>query len=43
VCRQCGEACFKPATLKKMDEAYHDIFDCHKKPERVLAVLAASL
>jgi YgiT-type zinc finger domain-containing protein len=43
VCQQCGETYFKPDVLKKMDEAYHDIFDCHKEPERVLAVPAVSL
>lgn len=43
VCRQCGETYFKPGVLKKMDEAYHDIFDCHKEPERVLTVPAVSL
>ena len=43
VCRQCGEKYFKPNVLKKMDEAYHDIFDRHKEPERVLEVPAISL
>ena len=43
VYRQCGETYFKPDVLKKMDEAYHDIFDCHEEPERVLAVPAVSL
>jgi YgiT-type zinc finger domain-containing protein len=43
VCGQCGEKYFKPNVLKKMDEAYHDIFDRHKEPERVLEVPAVSL
>ncbi|MGH8065311.1 MAG: type II toxin-antitoxin system MqsA family antitoxin [Candidatus Entotheonellia bacterium] len=43
VCRQCGETYFKPDVLKKMDEAYHNIFDCHQEPERVVAVPAVSL
>jgi YgiT-type zinc finger domain-containing protein len=43
VCRQYGEKYFKPDVLKKMDEAYHDIFDRHKEPERVLEVPAVSL
>ena len=43
VCGQCGEKYFKPDVLKKMDEAYHDIFDHHKEPERVLEVPAVSL
>lgn len=42
MCRQCGETYFKPDVLKRMDEAYHDIFDLHQKPERVLTVPAAS-
>ena len=43
VCRQCGEKYFKPDVLKKMDEAYHDIFDRHKEPERTLVIPAVSL
>jgi YgiT-type zinc finger domain-containing protein len=43
VCRQCGETYFTSDVLKKMDEAYHGIFDCHNEPERVLAVPAVSL
>jgi YgiT-type zinc finger domain-containing protein len=43
VCRQCGETYFRPDVLKKMDEVYHNILDCHKEPERVLAVPAVSL
>ncbi len=43
VCHQCGEKYFKPDVLKQMDEAYHDIFDRHKEPERVLEVPAVSL
>ena len=43
VCCQGGEKYFKPDVLKKMDEAYHDIFDRHKEPERVLKVPAVSL
>jgi YgiT-type zinc finger domain-containing protein len=42
VCRQCGETYFKPDVLKKMDEAYHDIFDRNQEPERVLMVPAVS-
>jgi YgiT-type zinc finger domain-containing protein len=42
VCRQCGETYFKPEVLKKMDEAYHDIFDRNQEPERVLMVPAVS-
>jgi hypothetical protein len=29
--------------LKRMDELYHDIFDRHQAPERVLTVPAVSL
>jgi YgiT-type zinc finger domain-containing protein len=43
VCRQCGETYFKPDVLKKMDEAYHDIFERNQEPERVLMVPAVSL
>jgi YgiT-type zinc finger domain-containing protein len=42
VCRQCGEKYFTPDVLKKMDETYHDIFDRHREPERVLGVPAVS-
>ena len=42
VCRQCGEKYFTPDVLKKMDETYHNIFDRHQKPERVLEVPAVS-
>jgi YgiT-type zinc finger domain-containing protein len=38
VCQQCGEKYFKPQVLKRMDESYHDIFDRHKKPERVIEI-----
>lgn len=31
---------FQPDVLKKMNEAYHDIFDHHKEPEHVLEVPA---
>jgi YgiT-type zinc finger domain-containing protein len=43
ICRQCGETYFKPDVLKKMDEAYYDIFDRNQEPERVLMVPAVSL
>ncbi|MBM3942424.1 MAG: type II toxin-antitoxin system MqsA family antitoxin [SAR202 cluster bacterium] len=43
VCRQCGESYFTPEVLKKMDQLYHDIFDRHQKPERVISVPAVSL
>jgi YgiT-type zinc finger domain-containing protein len=43
VCRQCGETYFKPDVLKRMDEAYHDIFDRDQEPERVLRVPTVSL
>ncbi len=43
VCLQCGEKYFTPDVLRKMDDTYHDIFDRHKDPERVLAVPAVSL
>ena len=43
VCRQCGETYFKPDVLKRMDKAYHDIFDRHQEPERVLTVPAVTL
>ena len=43
VCLQCGEIFFRPEVLKKMDAAYHDIFDRHKKPEQVREVPAVSL
>lgn len=42
VCRQCGEQYFKPEVLKRMDQAYHDVFDRHQEPERVLEVPAVS-
>lgn len=42
VCRQCGEKYFKPDVLKRMDQAYHDVFDRHQEPERVLEVPAVS-
>ena len=42
VCRQCGEKYFKPEILKRMDQAYHDVFDRHQEPERVLEVPAVS-
>lgn len=42
VCRQCGEKYFAPAVLKRMDETYHDIFDRHHQPERLLEVPAVS-
>ena len=43
VCRQCGEKYFKPEVLKRMDSAYHGIFERHEKPERTLTVPTASL
>jgi YgiT-type zinc finger domain-containing protein len=43
VCRQCGETYFRPDVLKKMDEFYHDIFDRHQAPQRVLTIPAVSL
>jgi len=43
VCRQCGETYFKPDVPKKMDEAYHDIFDRHEEPERMPMVPRVSL
>lgn len=42
VCRQCGEKYFKPEVLKRMDQAYHDVFDRHQEPERVLEIPAVS-
>ncbi|MDA0740039.1 MAG: type II toxin-antitoxin system MqsA family antitoxin [Nitrospirae bacterium] len=42
VCRQCGEKYFKPGILKRMDQVYHDIFDRHQTPERVLEIPAVS-
>lgn len=42
VCRQCGEKYFKPEVLKRMDQAYHDVFDRHQEPERVLEVPSVS-
>lgn len=42
VCCQCGEKYFPPDVLKSMDETYHEIFDQHKAPERVLEVPAVS-
>jgi len=38
VCQQCGEKYFKPQVLKRMDESYHDIFDRHKKPDRMIEI-----
>jgi YgiT-type zinc finger domain-containing protein len=43
VCRQCGETYFKPDVLKRMDDAYHDIFDRNMEPERILRVPAVTL
>jgi len=43
VCRQCGEMYFAPAVLKRMDEAYHDVFDRQKPTERMLQVPAVTL
>lgn len=43
VCCQCGEKYFQPDVLKRMDEVYHDIFDRHKEPQRILTVPAVSL
>ncbi len=42
VCRQCGEKYFKPGILKRMDQVYHDIFDRHQAPDRVLEIPAVS-
>ncbi len=42
ICRQCGEKYFTAEVVKKMDTAYHEIFERHKKPERVLEVSAVS-
>ena len=42
VCRQCGEKYFASDVAKKMDATYHEIFDHHRKPERVLEVPAVS-
>jgi YgiT-type zinc finger domain-containing protein len=42
VCLQCGEKYFRPDVLKRMDESYHDIFDRHGQPERLLEVPAVS-
>ena len=43
VCRQCGEKYFKPDILKKMDSAYHGIFERHEAPQRTLTVPTVSL
>jgi YgiT-type zinc finger domain-containing protein len=43
VCRQCGEKYFKPNILKKMDSAYHGIFERHEESQRTLTVPAVSL
>ncbi len=42
VCRQCGEKYFKPDVLKRMDQSYHDIFERHETPEKMLEVPALS-
>ncbi len=42
VCCQCGEKYFTPDALKEMDETYHDIFDRHKEPERMLEIPAVT-
>jgi YgiT-type zinc finger domain-containing protein len=42
VCRQCGEKYFASEVVKRMDTLYHDVFDHHKKPERVLEVPSVS-
>ncbi|HAZ08417.1 MAG TPA: hypothetical protein DCZ01_07850 [Elusimicrobia bacterium] len=38
VCAQCGEKYFHADVLKRMDAAYHDIFDNRAAPERMLEV-----
>jgi hypothetical protein len=43
VCRQCGETYFKPDVLKRMDDAYHNIFDLDMEPDRMLRVPAVTL
>jgi hypothetical protein len=43
VCRQCGEKYFKSDILKKMDAAYHGIFERNEKPHRTLSIPAVSL
>ena len=42
VCRQCGEKYFTADVVKKLDQFYHDIFDRHRAPERMLEVPAVS-
>jgi YgiT-type zinc finger domain-containing protein len=42
-CRQCGEKYFPPDVLKRMDQAYHDVFEHRKPPERMLQVPAVTL
>ena len=42
-CVQCGEKYFSPEVLKRMDEAYHDVFERQKPPERMLQVPAVTL
>ena len=42
VCRQCGEKYFQGGVLKRMDTLYHEIFDHHRAPERLLEVPAVS-
>lgn len=43
VCRQCGERYFHPEVLKRMDAAYHDVFDGQRPPDRVIEVPAVTL
>jgi len=40
VCLQCGEKYLEPDILKKMDSAYHGIFERHEEPQRTLTVPA---
>jgi YgiT-type zinc finger domain-containing protein len=42
-CVQCGEKYFSPEVLKRMDEAYHDVFERQKPPERMLQVPIVTL
>jgi hypothetical protein len=39
---QCGEKYFQPGVVKRMDAMYHDIFDHHRAPERILEVPVVS-
>lgn len=42
VCQQCGEKYFTAHTLKRLDHVFHNVFDRHHEPDRVLEIPAVS-